>query len=112
MTDNNETAAKITVHEVCGAGPLNGTHGIKIHKLILGAWGPAKTVEVDFEKVLPSVTFLDEAIGQLIPEFKKAEIISKLKLTGISAADKTILNGVLVNRYHALANAGRAKNRP
>lgn len=112
MTDNNETAAKISIHEVCGAAPLTGTNGIRIFKLILSRWELSKTVEVDFAGVRPSVTFLDQAIGQLTAQFKKAEIVAKLKLKGLSAADKAILNGIVVNRYHALANAEKAKDRP
>ena len=112
MTDNNGTAAKISVHEVCGAAPLTGTNGIKVHKLILSLWTASKTVEVDFAGVLSSPTFLEEAVGQLIGQVTKAEIVAKLKLTGLSAADKKILNGIVVNRYHALANAEKARNRP
>lgn len=112
MTDNNGSAAKISVSEVCGAAPLTGTNGIKVHKLILGYWGTSGTVEVNFAKVLPTPTFLEQAVGELIGKFSKAEIISKLKVTGLSPADKVILNGIVVNRYHALVNAEKYKNRP
>lgn len=112
MTDENGTAAKISVREVCGEAPLTGTNGIKVHKLILENWLTSKTVEVDFARVLPSPTFLDEAIGRLIGQFTKAAIVEKLKITGLSPADKKILNGIVVNRYHALANAEKYKNRP
>ncbi|MDD5208213.1 MAG: DUF4325 domain-containing protein [Elusimicrobiales bacterium] len=112
MTDNKDTAAKISVLGICGTDPLTGTNGIKVHKLILEQWGGSKTVEVDFAKVLPSPTFLEQAVGELIGKFQKAEIIAKLKVTGLSAADKVILNSIVVNRYHALANAEKYKNRP
>ncbi len=112
MTDNKDTAAKISVLGICGTDPLTGTSGIKVHKLILDHWAAAKTVEVDFLKVLPSPTFLEQAVGELIGKFPKAEIIAKLKVTGLSAADKVILNGIVVNRYHALVNAEKYKNRP
>lgn len=112
MTENNGTTAKISVREVCGGAPLTGTNGIKVHKLIVESWLASKTVEVDFAKVLPTPTFLDEAIGRLIGQFTKAAIVEKLKITGLSPADKKILNGIVVNRYHALANAEKYKNRP
>lgn len=112
MTDNDGGAAKISVREVCGAAPLTGTNGIKVHKLILGHWETSGTVEVNFAKVLPSHTFLEQAVGELIGKFPKAEIVSKLKLTGLSPADKVLLNGIVVNRYHALVNAEKARNRP
>ena len=111
MTDNNETAAKISVHEVCGANTLTGADGIKFNELILSRWEASKTVEVDFTGVTPSIPFLDEAIGRLILLFKKDEIVAKLKLTGLSVLDRTKLNGVVVNRYHALTNSIRYKKR-
>ena len=112
MTDNSETAAKLSIRGICGGAPLTGTSGVKVHKLILGVWAASKTVEVDFADVAPSPTFLLEAIGRLIGPFTKAEIVAKLKLTGLSAADKAILNGIAVNRYHAVANAAeRLKKR-
>lgn len=112
MTDNKQGAAKISVREICGTDPLTGTNGIKVLKLILEQWGVSKTVEVNFSKVLPSPTFLEQAVGELIGKFPKAEIIAKLKVTGLSPADKVILNGIVVNRYHALVNAEKYKNRP
>jgi hypothetical protein len=112
MTDNNEISAKISVQEICGAAPLNGTHGIKVHKLIVSSWAQAKTVEVDFTGALPSPTFLLEAVGRLIGLYPKAEIVAKLRVTGLSAPDKKILNGIVVNQHHALANAEIRRNRP
>ncbi len=111
MTDSNETAAKISVREVCGANAQTGADGIKLNELILSRWEASKTVEVDFAGAAPSVPFLNEAIGRLILLFKKNEIIAKLKTTGLSAADKAKLNGVVVNRYHALANSIRYNKR-
>lgn len=111
MTDNNETAAKISVLEVCDANTVTGPDGIALNELILSRWEASKTVEVDFTGVTPSVPFLNEAVGRLILLFKKEEIIAKLKITGLSAADKAKLNGVVVNRYHALTNSIRYKKR-
>ena len=111
MADNTETTAKISVSEACGEGVVTSADGIKLNELILSRWEASKTVEVDFAGVAPSVPFLNEAIGRLILLFKKDEIISKLKTTGLSAADKVKLNGVVVNRYHALANSIRYKKR-
>lgn len=112
MANNNGPVARISVHEICGDAPLTGTNGIKVHKLILGHWETSGTVEVNFAKVLPSPTFLEQAVGELIGKFPKAELIAKLKLTGLSPADKVLLNGIVVNRYHALVNAEKARNRP
>ena len=65
-----------------------------------------KRIEVDLARATPSPLFLYEAIGQLILQFKKAEIISKLKLGGLSAPDKKILNDIVVAGYHSLNKPG------
>lgn len=112
MTDTKGTAAKICVREVCGANALTGVDGKKVNKLILNRWGMSTAVEVDMAGTVISAAFLDEAIGQLIAQFKKAEIVAKLKLTGLSPQDKAILNGVVVNRYHSAAKAAKPKSAP
>ena len=111
MTDTKETAAKINVLEACGVNTLTGADGIVLNELILSRWETSKTIEVDYTGVSPSVPFLDEGIGRLILLFKKDEIAAKLKLTGLSVQDRTNLNGVVVNRYHALTNSIRYKKR-
>ena len=107
MTDINGTAAKISVLAVCGANALAGADGRKLHKLILNRWGMSRTVEVDFSGAAVAAPFLDEAVGMLIMQFKKAEIVAKLKLTGLSPRDKSLLNGIVVSRYHAAAKAAK-----
>jgi len=101
MTDSKGTATKISVQEACGADALTQADGKKLHKLILNRWGMSTTVEVDLTGTVISAPFLDEAIGRLIMQFKKADIVAKLKITGLSPQDKAILNGVVVSRYHA-----------
>jgi hypothetical protein len=111
MTETSKDSDKIIVKEVCGANAVTGPDGIMLNELILSRWEASKTIEVDFTGVAPSVPFLDEGIGRLVLLFKKEEIIAKLKLTGLSVADRTKLNGVVVNRYHALTNSIRYKKR-
>ena len=112
MTNPDGTTAKISVLAVCGTAALAAADGKKLHKLILNRWGMSKTVEVDFAGALVSAPFLDEAIGQLILQFKKPDIVAKLKLTGLSPADKTVLNGIVVNRYHTARKAQEPKKLP
>jgi len=101
MNEIKKTSARICVRELCGLGELTAEDGKKIHKLILNHWGMVKRVEVDLARAVPSAAFLDEAIGLLIWQFKKDEIVSKLKVAGLSAPDRTLLNGIVVARYQS-----------
>ena len=71
-----------------------------------------KRIEVDFARATLSDLFLYEAIGQLILQFKKAEIISKLKLAGLTARDKKTLNDIVVAGYHSLSKPRETQTPP
>ena len=109
MSDTKRTTARICVREICGLNELTETDGKKIHKLILNHWGMCRRIEVDFARATLSDLFLYEAIGQLILQFKKDEIVSKLKLAGLSAPDKKTLNDIVVAGYHSLNKKGETQ---
>lgn len=106
------TMAKINVLDLCGPNALCIADGKKVHKLILNQWGMSTSVELDLAGAAVSRAFLDETVGQLVMQFEKADIIAKLKVTGLSPQDKLILNSVVVSRYQARAKALRDAKRP
>ena len=112
MADMNDLHPKLNILDLCGPNALNVSDGKKVHKLILNRWGMAKTVEVDLAGAAVSRAFLDEAVGQLVMQFEKADIIAKLKVTGLSPQDKLVLNSVVVSRYQARGKARRAPKLP
>ncbi|MEI7529594.1 MAG: STAS-like domain-containing protein [Elusimicrobiota bacterium] len=112
MADTNELHPRLNILDLCGPNALNVSDGKKIHRLILNRWGMAETVEVDLAGAAVSRAFLDEAVGQLVMQFEKADIIAKLKVTGLSAQDKLTLNSVVVSRYQARGKARRDSKFP
>lgn len=91
---------RLNIKDICGTNTVTRSDGKKIHQALLEHWGKSSTIEVDFGNlVIASVSFLDEAIGQLALRFKRRELISKLKLRRISSRDKRLLNDIFISRY-------------
>ena len=79
MTYSDGVRVKLNIREICGTNTVTRADGKHIHKYLLENWKKADTIEVDFGNlVIASVSFLDEAIGQLALQFKRSELTSKL----------------------------------
>jgi hypothetical protein len=100
MTYSSGVSAKLSIKEICGTNTVTRADGKKIHQHLLEQWDRAATIDVDFGNlVIASVSFLDEAIGQLALRFSRNEVVSKLRLRRISSRDKKLLNNILISRY-------------
>ncbi len=100
MISSNIAATKLNVKDLCGSSTLTRTDGHKIFKFILSCWEDFDKIEVDFgNRVIASVSFLDEALGQLALRFDRQELASKLKLSRIASNDKKLLNEIINSRY-------------
>ncbi len=100
MTYSNIAVTKLNVKDLCGSSTLTRTDGHKLFKFILSHWEDPKIIEVDFgNRVIASVSFLDEALGQLALRFDREELGSKLKLSRIASNDKKLLNEIINSRY-------------
>jgi len=100
MTYSDGVIVKLNIKEICGTNTVTRTDGKKIHKFLLDHWEGADTIEVNFGNlVIASVSFLDEAIGQLALRFERRALTSKLKLLRISSRDKRLLNDIFISRY-------------
>lgn len=103
MTYSDRTTTRLRIKDLCGASTVTRADGKKIHQFLLDHWEKARTIEVDFGNlVIASVSFLDEAIGQLALRFQKRELASKLKLQRISPRDKRLLNDIFISRYRQM----------
>src|SRR3989344_9632414 len=103
MTYSNGVVIKLKIKDICGTNTVTRSDGKKIHQALLDHWETADTIEVDFGNlVIASVSFLDEAIGQLALRYKRSELISKLKLLRISSRDKRLLNDIFISRYRQM----------
>ena len=100
MTYSDGVVTKLNVKDICGTNTVTRADGKKIHQFLLDHWEIANIIEVDFGNlVIASVSFLDEAIGQLALRFNRNELTSKLKLRRISSRDKRLLNDIFISRY-------------
>ena len=103
MTYSNGVVIKLKIKDICGTNTVTRSDGKKIHQALLDHWETADTIEVDFGNlVIASVSFLDEAIGQLALRYKRSELVSKLKLLRISSRDKRLLNDIFISRYRQM----------
>ncbi len=112
MTCSDGAVTKLKLKDICGTNTVTRTDGKKIHQFLLDHWDKARAIEVDFGNlVIASVSFLDEAIGQLALRYKRNELVSKLKLRRISSRDKRLLNDIFISRYRQMLQAKRAPNK-
>lgn len=103
MICSNGVVTKLKIKDICGTNTVTRSDGKKIHQALLDHWEKADTIEVDFGNlVIASVSFLDEAIGQLALRFKRSELKSKLILRRISSRDKRLLNDIFISRYRQI----------
>jgi hypothetical protein len=103
MTFSDGIVTKLKIKDICGTNTVTRADGKKIHRFLLDHWRNAQTIEVDFGNlVIASVSFLDEAIGQLALRYNRKELVSKLKLRRISSRDKRLLNDIFISRYRQM----------
>lgn len=109
MTFSDGIVTKLKIKDICGSNTVTRSDGRKIHRFLLGHWTKAQTIEIDFGNlVIASVSFLDEAIGQLALRYKRKELVSKLKLRRISSRDKRLLNDIFISRYRQMLQEKKA----
>lgn len=109
MTFSDGIVTKLKIKDICGKNTVTRADGRKIHRFLLDHWDKAQTIEVDFGNlVIASVSFLDEAIGQLALRYKRKELVSKLKLRRISSRDKRLLNDIFISRYRQMLQGKKA----
>lgn len=112
MTYSDGIVTKLKIKDICGTNTVTRTDGKKIHQFLLDHWEKAQVIEVDFGNLtIASVSFLDEAIGQLALRFKRSELVSKLKLRRISLRDKRLLNDIFISRYRQMIQNKKAPNK-
>ncbi|MEE9569813.1 MAG: STAS-like domain-containing protein [Candidatus Binatia bacterium] len=108
MTSSSGVSTKLKVKDICGTNTVTRKDGKKIHRLISDQWVSAERIEIDFANLeIASVSFLDEAIGQLALRFTRTQLVSKLKLQRISVRDRRLLNDIIQSRYRQKRKAGK-----
>ena len=90
---------KIDIKELSKKRTVTREEGEKIQKILNKAWNKEENFIIDFNNVLvASVSFLDEAFGQLALRHTKEDLQKKLKFENIVDYDKALLNDILYSR--------------
>jgi hypothetical protein len=90
---------KIDIKEISKKRTVTREEGEIIQKLLNEAWNKEENFIIDFDNVLvASVSFLDEAFGQLALRHTKEDLQKKLKFENIVDYDKALLNDILYSR--------------
>ena len=89
----------INIAEVCKSNTVTRDHGKVIHDLIAEKWNSADVIKIDFNNILiASVSFLDEAFGNLAEDYTPEQISRKLKLVNIKDFDRNLANNIYRSR--------------
>jgi hypothetical protein len=90
---------KIDIKELSKKRTVTREEGEKIQKILNKAWNKEDNFIIDFNNVLvASVSFLDEAFGQLALRHTKEDLQKKLKFENIVDYDRALLNDILYSR--------------
>jgi hypothetical protein len=91
---------KIDIKEITKKRTVTREDGEKIQIILNEAWDKEEQFIIDFDNVLvASVSFLDEAFGQLALCHTKETLQKKLKFENIVDYDKALLNDILYSRF-------------
>ena len=92
---------KIDLKKTCVKQTITRDDGQKIAGMITEAWEKEPYITVDFSNILiASVSFMDQAFGQLAFDYSKEVLKKKLRFINIDEYDRALLNDILISRYH------------
>jgi len=92
---------KIDLQKTCGKKTITRQDGEVINKVILDAWNKEEEIKIYFRNILiASVSFFDEAFGQLTFEYPKEQLMQKLTFNNIQDYARALLNDILISHYH------------
>lgn len=90
---------RLDVEEICGGSRVSRADGEKLRVAIERVWDSADVIEVDFGSVpVASVSFFDESFGMLARKIPLSSMKLRMRATGISDADRRLLNSILSSR--------------
>ena len=100
----------IDIKKELGNDVVTRAHGRRLRDLILSAWMNAPVV-VDFDGLqITSVSFFDEAFGQITLKYGPKELQQKVRLMNLDKFDQALLKDILASRAREAGR--RARSRP
>jgi hypothetical protein len=91
---------KINIKKICGKKTVTRDDGEKIYKILNEKWDEEQIFYIEFDNILvASVSFMDEAFGQLALHYTKGDLQKKIKFDNIVEYDRALLNDILYSRF-------------
>ena len=95
---------KIDIRKLCGKKTVTRADGARIHEILSGNWDEVNVFHIDFGNILvASVSFMDEAFGQLALKYSKEELQAKMRFENTVDYDRALLNDILYSRFRQKA---------
>ena len=91
--------SRIDIRKTVGKKPVSRDDGKVVYKKIRELWKKSDQIWVVFaNRLIASVSFIDQAFGHLALEYPLDELKRKLKFVGMERYDKALLNDIIVSR--------------
>jgi len=88
----------IEIKKLLGSEIVTREHGRRLRSLVIQAWADAPVV-VDFDRLqVTSVSFFDEAFGQLALEHGEEELSRRVKFEGLDKFDAALVKDIVASR--------------
>ena len=90
---------RLAVREVCPSSRVFRSDGQRLRNAIEQTWNDHEPLEIDFEhETIASLSFLDEGIATLFVDHDADVIRRRLRVVGLTDADRRELNRLVAKR--------------
>jgi len=91
---------KIDIRQICEKRTVTRDDGERIYKILSEKWDEEQIFHIDFDNILvASVSFIDEAFGQLALRHTKGDLQKKIRFDNMVEYDRALLNDILYSRF-------------
>jgi hypothetical protein len=99
---------KINIKDIAGKNTVTRENGERIYSIVREQWEKEDRIILDFTSlVIASVSFMDEAFGQLALDYSREELQKKLQFKNMDENDRALLNSVILSRLKQKNVLGR-----
>ena len=90
---------ELNIEQISGKKTVTREDGRVVYQKIKALWEECDRISINFTNLLvASVSFMDEAFGQLAVEHSQEELRKKLEFVNMSRFDRALLNDIIISR--------------
>ena len=91
--------SRIDIRKMVGKHTVSRDDGKVVYEKIKDLWKKSDHISVVFaNRLIASVSFMDQAFGHLALEYPLDELKKKLRFVGMVRYDKALLNDIIISR--------------